>query len=297
MIESIYKSLSSWLTDLMNSLISLLKVVVQSKFGVKLPARQQPACSVLGNGPSLSTSLEQHLDFILSTEIVCVNNFAHSPYFSRLRPQNYVIVDPNYFVITEASQDRPDILQTLDVFLNSVNWPMYLFIPYFAKGSYVVKRIQEGNAAIKVIYFNYAVIKGFRWLRFLLYRLQLGAVQSQTVIVSALFLMLNRRFETIYLFGADQSWHEQIRVDEQNQLLMQQVHFYEKQKEVAYLPVYGDKHRTKTQSMADQFLALYKAFRGYEVLREYADYLGVKLFNASSKSYIDALDRVKINEL
>ena len=75
---------------------------------------------------------------------------------------------------------------------------------------------------------------------------------------------------------------------------MQQVHFYEKPRDVAYIPVYADKNRIKTHSMADQFLSLHKAFRGYEVLREYADYLRVRLLNASSKSYIDALERIKL---
>ncbi|OIN56471.1 hypothetical protein [Arsenicibacter rosenii] len=296
MIEVIYKSLSTWLTDLANSLISLLKILVQSSFRLRLPARQKAVCSVLGNGPSLNTSLEKDLEFILQTEIVCVNNFAHSPYFLQLKPQDYVIADPNYFVFTEQTTDRDDIRQTLGVFLASVDWPMYLYVPRFAKGSYIMNTIEARNPNIKPVYFNYTVIKGFRWFRFRLYKAGLGIGQSQTVIVSALFLMLSRQFDTIYLFGADQSWHEQIRIDEQNQLLMQQMHFYDKPKDVAYVPVYADKHRTKTHSMADQFLSLHKAFRGYEVLREYADYLGVRLLNASSKSYIDALERVQLKK-
>ncbi len=46
--------------------------------------------------------------------------------------------------------------------------------------------------------------------------------------------------------------------------------------------------------MSSQFLALHKAFLGYEVLRDYAQSLGVQVFNASAKSYIDAFARVKL---
>jgi hypothetical protein len=294
MLERVYKSVAQFLNDLIESSLTLLRVLLQSRNPEPLPLRQNAVCSVLGNGPSLSDTLQNQLDFLKKTEIVCVNNFAHSPYFVQLQPQNYVIVDPNYFVFNEQSTDRPDIRQTLDAFCSVVNWPMTLYVPRFAKDSYVARTIASGNPNIRLVFVNHAIARGFAWFRHWLYQTGWGMMQSQTVIVAALFLMINRRFDAIYLFGADQSWHEQIRLDD-GKLVMQQLHFYEKDKDVAYLPVYTDKHRTKTDSMANQFLSLHKAFRGYEVLREYADSVGVRIFNASSKSYIDALERVKIS--
>lgn len=296
MIERIYKSIAQFLNDLIESIVTLLRILVQSRWPPPLPPRRQPVCSVLGNGPSLTDTLQNHLTFLAQTELVCVNNFAHSPYFAQLRPQNYVIVDPNYFVFHEQSTDRPDIRQTIDAFRTAVDWPMTLYVPRFAKGSYVIRTIQGGNPNIQVVFTNYSVARGFRWLRHWLYRTGWGMMQSQTVIVAALFFMINRRFDVIYLFGADQSWHEQIRISEGNQVLMQQLHFYEQGKDVAYEPIYSDKHRTRTDSMANQFLSLHKAFRGYEVLRDYADSVGVRIFNASSKSYIDALERVQLKK-
>ncbi len=294
MIERVYKSIAQFLSDLIESILTLLRLVVQSRWPKPLPLRRQAVCSVLGNGPSLSDTLQNHLAFLQETELVCVNNFAHSPYFAQLRPQNYVIVDPNYFVFTATSTDRPDIRQTIDTFRTVVDWPMTLYVPRFARNSYVIETIRAGNPIIQVVFTNYSVARGFRWLRHALYRSGWGMMQSQTVIVAALFFMINRRFDVIYLFGADQSWHEQIRLDEGNQVLMQQLHFYEQTKDVAYEPIYADKHRTKTDSMANQFLSLHKAFRGYEVLRDYADLVGVRIFNASSKSYIDALERITL---
>ena len=295
MIEQVYKSGTRFLNELIESILTLLRVLLQSRLPASLPARRQAVCSVLGNGPSLGDTLQNHLSFLQQTELVCVNNFAHSPYFAQLKPQNYVIVDPNYFVFTGQSTDRPDIRQTIDTFQTVVDWPMTLYVPRFAGDSYVIRTIRAGNPNIQVVFINYSVARGFRWLRHWLYRSGWGMMQSQTVIVAALFLMINRRFDALYLFGADQSWHEQIRLDDGNQVLMQQLHFYEQAKDVAYQPIYSDKHRTKTDSMAAQFLSLHKAFRGYEVLREYADSVGVRIFNASSKSYIDALERIKLN--
>jgi hypothetical protein len=250
----------------------------------------------LGNGPSLTESLEQQIDFIKSTEIVCVNNFAHAAIFTELRPQNYVISDPNYFLFTEQTTDRDDIRRTLQVFLEQVNWPMTLYVPHFAKGSYLLRQIAEGNSTIRVVYFNYTVVSGFQSLTYWLYAKGLGMPRAQTVIIAALTLMINRRFNTIYLFGADTSWHEQIRLDEKNQLLIKQIHFYDKPKDVRHEPVYSDAQRLRTFSMASQFLSLHKVFLGYEVLRNYANHMGVTILNASAKSYIDAFERVTIGQ-
>ena len=294
MIESGFNSISQFLGTLFASLLSLVKVVIRGRHATRLPARQRPTCSVLGNGPSLTESLTEQLDFIRQTEIVCVNNFAHSPAFTQLKPQNYVISDPNYFVFTAQTTDRNDIRQTLAVFVEQVNWPMILYVPHFAKGSYLLGQIERGNSTVRVIYFNYTVVSGFNRLTYWLYERGLGMPRAQTVIIAALTLMVNRKFDTIYLFGADTSWHEQIRLNDQNQLLIKQIHFYDRPADVRHEPVYSDKYRQRTFSMASQFSSLHKVFHGYEVLRNYADHRGVAVLNASARSYIDAFERVPV---
>ena len=294
MIEAGFNSVSQFLSEFVASLVSLLKVAIRGRYATRLPARQRPVCSVLGNGPSLNESLAEQFDFIRQTEIVCVNNFAHADVFPRLQPQNYVISDPNYFVFSEQTTDRDDIRQTMSIFLERVSWPMTLYVPHFAKGSYLLRKIEQGNPKITVVYFNYTVVRGFRWLIYWLYANGLGMPQAQTVIIAALTLMINRKFDTIYLFGADTSWHEQIRLNDQNQLLIKQLHFYDKPKDVTHQPVYSDAQRQRTFSMASQFLSLHKVFRGYEVLRDYADHQNVRIVNASTKSYIDAFERQQL---
>ncbi|AQG80734.1 hypothetical protein [Spirosoma montaniterrae] len=292
MIEQVFNSLFYFLSELAVSVLSLLKALMRLQHRTRLPARQLPVCSVLGNGPSLNQSLTEQLDFIRQTEIVCVNNFAHAEVFTQLRPQNYVISDPNYFVFTAQTTDRPDISRTLAVFGEQVDWPMTLYVPHFAKGSYLIRTIGQKSPNINIVFFNYTVLTGFPSLIYWLYARGFGMPRAQTVIVAALTLMINRQFETIYLFGADTSWHEEIRLTDDNQLLIKQVHFYDKPKDVQHEPVYSDKHRQRTFSMASQFLSLHKVFRGYEIIRDYADYRRVTILNASAKSYIDAFERI-----
>lgn len=290
MLEKLYKTGTGLLGNLTSSLVSVLKVLVQSRFGATLPAPQRSTCSVLGNGPSLNDSLTHHLDFIRQTELVVVNSFALTNLFLDLKPQNYALHDPGYF-FRGGTSVRPDIKQTIDVLIQAVTWPMNLYVPRRAKGSYLTNQIEAGNPRIRVVYYNYTVVTGFRWFCHWLYRRNLGMIQSQTVLMAALFLMVNRRFEAVYLFGADQSWHEQIRVTDTNEFQMQNLHFYDQGQTVAYAPTYNA-GQGRSFAMASQFLSLYKVFRGYELLRDYAGDLNVRVLNASSKSYIDAFERI-----
>ncbi|MDB5241974.1 MAG: hypothetical protein JWP57_2599, partial [Spirosoma sp.] len=182
MVESGFNTIRDFLGTLFASLLSLVKVAIRGRHATRLPPRQRPVCSVLGNGPSLTESLNNQLDFIRQTEIVCVNNFALSAAFAQLRPQNYVMSDPNYFVYSEQNPGRADIRQTLDVFIEQVDWPLTLYVPHFAKGSYVMETIERSNANIKVVYFNYTVVSGFKWLTYWLYEKGLGMPRAQTVI-------------------------------------------------------------------------------------------------------------------
>ncbi|MFD2569932.1 hypothetical protein ACFSUS_04755 [Spirosoma soli] len=295
MLEVAFNSAVTFISNLTHSLLSLAKILIRSRWGVSLPAPEQPYCSVLGNGPSLSDSLANHLDFLLETELVCVNFFAATDHFTRLRPANYVLADPNCFTFNETTVGREDLHQIIAALISRVDWPMRLFVPNFGKGSYFIRKVEVGNPVIKIVYYNPTIVRGFAWFRHWLYSTNMGMLQAQTVIVTALNLSINRGFKQIFLFGADTSWHEQIRIDDQNQLLIKQIHFYDKPKDAAFAPVYSDPHRTKTFTMASQFLSLHKVFRGYEMLREYADYKGVRILNASAKSYIDAFERVQLN--
>jgi hypothetical protein len=294
MLEVAFNSAATFFSNLAQSLLSLIKIMMRSRWGVRLPVPQKQRCSVLGNGPSLNDSLANHKEFLLSTELVCVNFFAATDHFTRLRPTNYVLADPNCFTFNETTVGREDLHQILAALLQRIDWSMRLYVPNFAKGSYLIRTIESGNPNIELVYYNPTIVRGFAWFRHWLYSANVGMPQAQTVIVTALSLMINRGFKEIFLFGADTSWHEQIRLDDQNQLLMKQIHFYDKLKDIAFVPVFSDAHRTKTFTMASQFLSLHKVFRGYEVLRNYADYKGVCILNASSKSYIDAFERVQL---
>lgn len=290
---SIYLQIGVFFKNLFSSLMSIVKVFLLSKFFVKLPKTTLKKASILGNGPSLRTTLSSDLNFIETTDIYAVNLFASSEEFTQIKPQNYIMLDPAFFLFSQENNGREDIKKTLDYLIKNTTWEMNLFVPQKAKKSFLVKEIAQNNQNIQFQYFNYTIVEGFAWFRHRIFNLNLGMSQCQNILACALFLAIRRQYDEIYLFGADHSWHEEIRVSESNDIEVKQVHFYDKADQVKHQKVLNVNTKTHSDLQAI-FLSLYKVFYGYGILKQYADYQLVKVFNASKKSYIDTFERVNL---
>lgn len=292
-IFSIYLQIGIFFKNLFSSLLSIVKVFLLSKFFVKLPKPTLKKASILGNGPSLRTTLASDLSFIETTDIYAVNLFASSTEFTQIKPQNYVMLDPAFFLFSQENNGREDIKKTLDCLIKNTSWEMNLFVPQKAKKSFLVKEIAQNNQNIQFQYFNYTIVEGFTLFRHRMFNLNLGMPQCQNILACALFLAIRRKYDEIYLFGADHSWHEEIRVSESNDIEVKQVHFYDKADQVKHQKVLDVNTKTHSDLQAI-FLSLYKVFYGYGILKQYADYQSIKVLNASKKSYIDTFERVSL---
>lgn len=294
MLETLVNAFSAQVSVLINTVASVLKVLIKSRFSVEILPPQRPVCAILGNGPSLRQSLETDLAFIREAELYCVNNFASSAEYALLQPQNYALLDPAFFLYSEENNGRADVEKTIRCLVNLTVWPMNLFVPQSARGCYLVRQVHNKHPQVRVVFYNYTVVRGYAWFRHLMFRKGWGMPQSQNILAASLYLAITRRFREIYLFGADHSWHEEIRITDANELLMKQEHFYDKPGDATHIPIY-DVVKKETSRMSAQFASLSKAFFSYEILRDYAQAMQVRVLNASAKSYVDAFKRVKIN--
>lgn len=275
-----------FLKQCFDSALSIFRVIIWSKFNLKNPHFQANSkkCVILGNGPSLKYSLENHIDFIKQSDIFCVNLFSTSEYYTQLKPSNYLLlddafIDPNYEITQKA-------LMSL---LSKTSWTVNLFIPHkFKKSAYFINEIAK-NTNLKPIYFNYVIFEGFDWLNFWIYERGLAMPRSQNVLVASIFRCIYLNYKNIYLLGADHSWHEGIRLNEENELLSFVPYFYGNHSYQMNLLT-----KNNESALANQFLSLYKTFKGYEVLARYAQYKKITIQNASHRSYIDVFEKIRL---
>lgn len=290
--EKMYTATTQFASNCLSTGVSVLKVLLTSAYHVKLPKAQQNSCVILGNGPSLNQSLAKHMDVLKKHTLICVNGFALAKEYADLKPRYYVLLDPLLW-----RDDSEHIKKIITGIIEATTWEIELLVPQKAKNSATIKRIRQQNPKIKVIYFNYTVFKGFPGIGHFLYKKNLAMPQSQNVLVATLFLGINIHFKNIYIVGADHTWHENLHVNEANQLCLKDVHFYDNENKVNYRLFYRDHQQQDTFRM-DEVLHLFsKAFYGYQLIKKYAVLRQVSIYNASEVSFIDAFDRAPLPSL
>lgn len=273
----------------MNTTLSVVKVLLKSKKSSTFPKTTMEKCLVLGTGPSLKISLEEHRAYFLKNELLCVNAFAATDEYGQLKPKQYLMLDQAFW-----ESDHPSVIKTWQRLLEYTTWDMSLFLPFSARSSsYVQSALNHPH--LKFIFFNYTVFKGFDSIAHFFYKKNLAMPQCQNVLVAATFMAVNIGFKRIELFGADHNWHEQLHVDENNMVCIKQVHFNENVNELKYIPFYKLAHAKEVFRMDEIYIAWAKVFYGYQKIKDYATARGAKVYNASKVSFIDAFERIKID--
>ena len=255
-------------------------------------------CLILGNGPSLNEAIKELPALRKGRDVFCVNYFAMTDYYVDIKPSHYVLLDSAFWledVTDETSRKRDELFAQIE---KVTDWPLVLFVPHAAKASRTwMQRNGFNNSNVTICYFNHTPIDSteiYTYFRYFLYKYNFGMTPANNVLVAAIFLAINLGYKQIFLFGADHSWHEEISVGFDNILRIKQEHFYDQRE--AHVPVYKAGHGEPSR-IYEFFECLFYAFKGYILLEEYAIQRGAKIYNASSKSYIDAFERIAVADI
>jgi len=271
------QKITIFFTSLFQSCLSILKIALLSNWFASLKkfGKDEDECAVLGNGPCLNKDFELNLEFIKSKKKLCVNFFALSKEYEIIRPDIYVLSAPEFWLKNTTDWFKDKRAQLIENLVSRTSWQMTLLIPFAAKKSEFCQKIRS-QRNITVIFYNNTPVEGFKSIVNILFKMNLGMPRPHNVLVPSIYLAVNLGFKKIFIFGADHSFHEEITIDE---------------KEVR-MPMYrldGEEYH-----IHDIFRKLYLAFQSYFILKDYAEYMGVIILNASSRSYIDAFEKIRI---
>jgi len=259
----------------------------------KLPKAMGERCIIAGNGPSLKTSFEQHLSILQEVPLLCVNHFADTPEFVKLKPHYYCMIDPTLFLV-QLPDEREKRRRTLFENLNSLTtWDMHLFFP-FRPGQII---LEDCLSSPHLHLHSCNIYPGFTWpwIRNHVYRTGLFMPPAQNVLIAATFQAINMGYKEIYLLGAEHSWSEDIRVKDDNVVYIMHNHFFGEPVET---PLYKAAPRDhETVKVDELFQALRRTFKSYWYLKEYAASRGAVVYNSTPGSYIDAFERRALSSL
>ncbi len=279
---------------LYQSVISLLRIVLRLKFRNSLPKTGTwvDELIILANGPSLNTSLEAYPEEFENKELMAVNQFVLSDQYERLKPRHYTLLDIGFFTSNTIPRVREITEKLIDRFIAKTDWPMTLYFPKEGKNSQLHVSLRASGKPFNFVFFNRTNVDGFQALRHWAYRCNLGMPKPQNVLVGCLMLGLVMRFNKIIIYGADHSWIENIQINDSNELISLEKHFYDAHKKG--IPTKREHPETLQQShLHDYLYDLARTFSSYHLIRRFADAQQAEIINASAISYIDAFDRRK----
>ena len=254
--------------------------------GARIDGGKEGTLIVLANGPSLNTTIEENKDILLAHDALSVNFAPLSDVFFEICPKYHVLADPLFFRECESENVRK-----LYERLRSVDWPMTLFVP--VKCAKTVSRLLEGNSFITVNTFNFVGVEGYAWLERVAYNRRRGMPRPRNVLVPALMCGMWLGYKKIYIVGADHSWMQTISVDDANNVISVQPHFYKDDK--------GEQQRVDTAyrnyRLHDIVESFAIAFRSYHNVQRYAVSRGVEITNSTPCSFIDAFPRAPLSSI
>lgn len=251
----------------------------------------KPSMLILGNGPSLAEDLPRLIarGEHVTKDVMAVNYFALDERFETVRPAYYVLSDPMFFRDSACRDRVAELYRVLD---EKVAWPMNLYVQYYNPERFDY-RAALPNANIRIVPFHTQVYRGFRSVEFRLFRRGLGSANFGTVVQVCEYVALLLGYKTLELYGVDHTLLEGLCVDEENRLCRADGHYYDTAP-AAPKPIFQKvPHRPYT--MAVYLAEVAELFRGHEVLRDYARWLGARIINRTHGSMIDAYER-QINE-
>ncbi len=246
---------------------------------------------LLGNGPSLVEELNKIIEIPKRAEVICVNHFPSTDQFEVIKPKFYVTGAPDLW-LDDIDQNFIDNSNKLFKNINKkTNWEFYLFIPFEAKKH---KRWQQHlitNPFVKIKYYNNNAVEGLKSFSYLCYRNQLGMPRPHNVMIPCLSLCMQPHVKNVLLLGVGHTWLRDLTVTQNNEVLLNQKHFYDKDKSEAK-PL--DKRGKGSRNLYEVLSKFTLAFYGYFIIKKYAESLNIKIYNGTKDSYIDAFERKSI---
>lgn len=275
--------ISSFVGNLSGTVKSIVKLMFQSRRSFVTKADEERVI-IMGNGPSLNETIENHIDILKTTPAIAVNFAANAPQFTMLRPRYYVLADPHFFV----NKQDINVAKLMSNLSELVDWTMTLFVPNSVKKH----NITITNKNISIEYFNMVGVEGFQWFENFAFSRGYGMPRPRNVLIPSIMIAMQMGYKEIYITGADHSWTKTLSVNENNEVISIQPHFYKEDEK--------EQKRIRTDylhyPLHQIIYSFYVAFKSYFVIQRYAKNRKIDIYNSTPESFIDAFPRRPLPE-
>jgi len=191
----------------------------------------------------------------------------------------YLVADPYYFYTEEGINKIKDITLI-------TNWEMYLFVPYIKGENSFFKKMETDY--VKICLYNSSPFESFISIKHLFFDKMLAMPRVQNVLVAGIMMSIWLGYKTIELYGVEHSWLGLLSVDKDNNVLIQDKHFYDKE-EVSKTIFKG--YDNIPWKLHEVLYAYGRIFESYWEINDYIKGKNINIINKSPNSFIDAFKK------
>ncbi len=244
---------------------------------------------VLGNGPSLAEDRERILKLSKTCDTICVNNFADSDLFIKLRPKICILIDSYFFLKKGVHEDfihqREKTFQKIN---DHTDWEMTLLLPPQADVKFFREYIKNTNIHITRLSTVSVDIKN-AWARNKVFDTgNFGPFQGNVLIYS-IYSAILLGYKNINIFGADLNFHKLVDVNQNtNETEIIYKHFNSKDETERFLK---NPAKKEIHTMLEFMELTYLIYKAHYELEQFSNYKGCCIKNLSSYSLIDCYSR------
>jgi hypothetical protein len=290
--------LQSFFVNLIKTKISAVRILLQSNFFgfVSSDLKSKPLL-ILGNGPSLNDTLSNNcLETLNHFDMMAVNNAANHVKYVELKPRYYLLNADTYFLPDKSLNDlyirmNRELFESLKV---KTTWKITLLVPFRAKKSSALRDLIQSNSYIDLAFFNKTPVEGFHFWSHRWFNKGLGMPRPHNVLIPGIMMGIRLGYKIISIVGADHSWLAEISVNKANEVFVHQKHFYDENESK---PEKMQDYIHRSRRLHEIIHKFYLSFKGYWEIKSFAEKKGVKIYNSSEISMIDAFERVEIESI
>jgi len=283
-----------FIDNLVKATISIIRILLLSKFKIVIKKqKQEKELVILGNGPSLNTMIKEYAHFLEDKDLICVNHFPITEKYEQLKPKYFITTAPDLWLDNIDSHFVEASNKLFSAIAEKTSWDLQFFIPFESRHYQRWQNLLSKNKQINIFFYNNTPIEGWHFFSHFLFAKNLGMPRPHNIMIPSIFSAINFGYKKIYLWGAEHSWLKDISVNDKNEALINQKHFYDEQSSKAQTL---DKRGVGARRLHEILHKFMLAFKGYFELKAYAEKQNVQILNATPNSFIDAFERIDLSK-
>lgn len=245
---------------------------------------------VMGNGPSLRLLLDKYSkgEINVTQDSFFVNLSPLDESFYKIKPKHLFWSD--YVFVQETEGKTAQIRKMYDLMEERIDWDLTVFLnlPNKKDDERLKSYSRLTNPHIHFVDMNRKYCDELcPSLRNWLYKKGLFQPTEGTVVITALYAAILEGYSEIELYGSELDMFKDLALDDDNNLFLLERHFY-CAPETARVCHDGTAVAATIKDYLSWIVAM---FQSHQLIRQFADYMGCKIYNCTPGSMVDAYER------